>query len=267
MSEDGESVLSFRSSDLEGSLLLFSTLTKLTTLFTLLKLIERSIPSVIIAIVAIYAINGFSTMAIKGREEALFKRVHYLIILLIAIASPLNRVLEWFTSHFREEESEVMEKIVEEEELLEQGGSDSNLLKNLLLFNATTVDKIIVPRVDVVALDLSFTKQEVRERALLYGFSRMPVYEGDLDNIKGFLYTKDLINLFKDEESDGDWREFIREAYFVPGNKKISDLLQEFRAKKIHLAVVIDEWGGTKGVVTLEDVVEEIVGEISDESD
>jgi len=264
---DEEGCSSYKESDIKGALLIFSLFVKLGVLFALFKLGAAPILSVAVAIVAIYSINSYSSMLVKGREKRLLKRMKYLILLLVAVTTPLNRLLEWLTSYFREEESQVMEKIVEEEESMEQSGEENTLLKNLLLFNSTTVEKIMVPRVEVVALDYALTTEQVRSRTLQSGFSRMPVYESHLDNIKGFLYIKDLIPLLNGVEVSDHWRRYIREAYFVPGNKKIGHLLEEFREKKIHLAVVVDEWGGTRGIVTLEDVVEEIVGEISDESD
>ena len=146
-------------------------------------------------------------------------------------------------------------------------GQDRKLLKAIVSLSDISVHQIMKPRVDVVAVDLSMTTSGVLERAIECGFSRIPVYDGNLDNIKGFLYIKDLISVFKEEPNMIDWHDFIREAYFVPGSKKIDDLLEEFRKKRIHLAMVVDEYGGTDGIVTLEDVLEEIVGEITDESD
>ena len=124
------------------------------------------------------------------------------------------------------------------------------------------------PRVEVVAIDMEFTNEDVIKLASECGYSRLPVYNEDLDDIKGFLYIKDMLNYLLEKNPDKYiWKEYVREAYFVPESKKVSDLLEEFRAKKIHLAVVVDEYGGTEGIVTLEDILEEIVGEIVDESD
>ena len=96
------------------------------------------------------------------------------------------------------------------------------------------------------------------------GYSRIPVYEGSEDNIRGILYLKDLIP-YKEQEADFDWTKLIRDALFIPENKPLDDLLEEFRSTKKHIAVVVDEYGGTSGIVTMEDLLEEIVGEISDE--
>jgi CBS domain containing-hemolysin-like protein len=129
------------------------------------------------------------------------------------------------------------------------------------------VEKIMKPRVDVVAIDIDSTNEEVIRIANECGFSRLPVYQEDLDDIRGFLYIKDMLPYIVDRSKEFNWKDHIREAYFVPESKKINDLLEEFRNKKMHLAVVVDEYGGTDGIVTLEDILEEIVGEIVDESD
>ncbi len=144
---------------------------------------------------------------------------------------------------------------------------EKKILKGIVMLPTTDVRKIMIPRVDVVALDIELTTEEVIAIATECGYSRLPVYQENLDDIKGFLYIKDILPYFCNNQESFDWKEYIRDAYFVPESKKINDLLEEFRAKKIHLAVVVDEYGGTDGIVTLEDILEEIVGEIEDESD
>ena len=139
------------------------------------------------------------------------------------------------------------------------------ILKGIATFGETEVSEIMKARVDVVAIDTASTFAEVVEFIRESGFSRLPVFEEDFDHVKGVLYIKDLLSNLSDK--DYQWQENIREAFFVPENKKINDLLQEFKKKKIHLAIVVDEYGGTSGIVTMEDVLEEIVGEISDEFD
>jgi CBS domain containing-hemolysin-like protein len=119
---------------------------------------------------------------------------------------------------------------------------------------------------DVVALDVEAPYSEVMNVIVESGFSRIPVFKESFDQIQGILYVKDLLpHLEKD--ADFRWQGLLRDAFFVPENKKINDLLQEFQEKKIHLAIVVDEYGGTSGIISLEDVLEEIVGEITDESD
>ncbi|MEG0890379.1 MAG: CNNM domain-containing protein [Bacteroidales bacterium] len=146
--------------------------------------------------------------------------------------------------------------------------AEKMILKGIVNLPTTDVRKIMKPRVDVVALDINLNNEDVIKIATNCGFSRLPVYDEDLDDIKGFLYIKDMLPyLLKFNKEKFSWREHIREAYYVPESKKINDLLEEFRNKKMHLAVVVDEYGGTDGIVTLEDILEEIVGEIVDESD
>jgi len=139
------------------------------------------------------------------------------------------------------------------------------ILKGIANFGEIEVSEIMKARVDVAAIDTHSSFEEVVEFIRESGFSRLPVYESDFDHLKGILYIKDLLSHLSDK--DFKWQKTIREAFFVPENKKINDLLQEFKKKKIHLAIVVDEYGGTSGIVTLEDVLEEIVGEISDEFD
>ena len=144
---------------------------------------------------------------------------------------------------------------------------EKKILKGIVMLPTTDVCKIMKPRVEMVALDIEMTNDEVIQTATECGYSRLPVYQENLDDIKGFLYIKDILPYLMSNNNSFKWQDYIREAYFVPESKKINDLLEEFRNKKMHLAVVVDEYGGTDGIVTLEDILEEIVGEIVDESD
>lgn len=149
----------------------------------------------------------------------------------------------------------------------ETASPEKKMLKSIVKLPTISVEKIMKPRVDVVAIDIDSTNEEVVKIARECGFSRLPVYQEDLDDIKGFLYIKDMLPYIAGMADDFNWKDHIRDAYYVPESKKINDLLEEFRNKKMHLAVVVDEYGGTDGIVTLEDILEEIVGEIVDESD
>lgn len=140
------------------------------------------------------------------------------------------------------------------------------ILKGIVKFGDIEVKEIMRSRVDVVTLELNASFSEVLEVIVGSGFSRIPVHQESFDNIKGILYVKDLLPHIE-KGPDFKWDKLLRDAFFVPENKKINDLLQEFQEKKIHLAIVVDEYGGTSGIITLEDVLEEIVGEITDESD
>jgi gliding motility-associated protein GldE len=150
-------------------------------------------------------------------------------------------------------------------ENMEVEEEDKKILKGIATFGDTEVSEIMKARVDVKAIDYQVDFSVVISHIQEWGYSRIPVFEESLDSIKGVLYVKDLLTYL--DKDNLNWKSKIRPAFFVPENKKINDLLQEFRSKKIHLAIVVDEYGGTPGIVTLEDVLEEIVGEISDEYD
>ncbi|MCD4832229.1 MAG: gliding motility-associated protein GldE [Bacteroidales bacterium] len=143
---------------------------------------------------------------------------------------------------------------------------DENILKGIVKFGNIDVKEIMKSRVDVLALEIETQFKNILTLIIESGHSRIPVYSETFDNIKGILFIKDLLPHFG-KDNDFKWQSLIRNPYFVPENKKINDLLQEFQANKIHMAIVIDEYGGTSGIVTLEDVLEEIVGEITDESE
>ena len=140
------------------------------------------------------------------------------------------------------------------------------LFEDIINFHNKTASEIMVPRVDMVDIDVAWDFHRMLHFALESGYSRIPVYEGSEDNIRGILYLKDLIP-YKEQAVDFDWTRLIRDALFIPENKPLDDLLEEFRSTKKHIAVVVDEYGGTSGIVTMEDLLEEIVGEISDEYD
>lgn len=143
---------------------------------------------------------------------------------------------------------------------------EKKILEGIVKFGSTDVKQIMKPRLDMVAFSEDLPYNELIEKIIDSGFSRVPVYEDNLDKIKGILYIKDLLPYLEKKE-DFNWKSLLRPAFFVPENKKIDDLLKEFKETKIHLAIVVDEYGGTQGLVTLEDVLEEIVGDITDEFD
>lgn len=143
---------------------------------------------------------------------------------------------------------------------------ERKMLSGIVQFVNTEVEEIMHSRVDITAVDITANFDEVKRVIIESGFSRIPVCADDLDNIKGTIYVKDLLPHIK-ESSDFGWQRLMRKAYFVPLHKKINDLLEEFRANKVHMAIVVDEYGATQGLLSLEDILEEVVGEISDESD
>ena len=143
---------------------------------------------------------------------------------------------------------------------------EHQMLSGIVNFVNTEVEEIMCPRVDLTALDIKSSYEQVKRTIIESGYSRIPVYDEDLDNIKGALYVKDLLPHIACGDEFG-WQQLLRKIYFVPKHKKIDDLLRDFQENKIHVAIVVDEYGATQGLVSLEDILEEVVGEISDESD
>ena len=164
-----------------------------------------------------------------------------------------------------EEEIKTMVDAGEEGGVIEE--EEKEMIYSIFEIGDTMAREIMVPRIDVLGLDVSTPVPEAVEAALAAGHSRIPVYEGNIDNIIGLLYAKDLLQAWKDGNPQAALHDLLRPAYFVPETKKVDQLLAELQQRRIHLAVVVDEYGGTAGVVTLEDIVEEIVGEIRDEYD
>lgn len=151
---------------------------------------------------------------------------------------------------------------------MEQGAeSEIDILKSIVKFGDISVTQIMRSRVDVVAIDFRMNYSEVLQTVREAGFSRIPVYENDFDNVSGILYVKDLLGHLHEDDSF-EWQKLMRSnVHFVPETKKIDDLLKEFQSKRLHIAIVVDEYGGSSGIVTLEDVMEEVIGEIQDEFD
>lgn len=143
---------------------------------------------------------------------------------------------------------------------------ESNMLKGIIRFGEETAEEVMTSRLDIVDLEINTPFPDVIKCIVDNAYSRIPVYEESRDNIKGILYIKDLLP-YLDKGADFKWQNLIRPAYFVPETKMIDDLLRDFQANKIHIAIVVDEFGGTSGIVTMEDIIEEIVGEINDEYD
>ncbi|TSA19225.1 HlyC/CorC family transporter [bacterium] len=144
--------------------------------------------------------------------------------------------------------------------------AEHELIKSILEFTDTTVKEIMVPRPDVVALDITMPREVLVRKVIDEGYSRLPVFRESIDNIIGIIYSKDLLSLLEHRDLIL-LQDIIRPVFFVPESKKISQLLREFQQKKAHLAIVTDENGGTEGIITMEDIMEEIVGEIHDEYD
>jgi len=142
---------------------------------------------------------------------------------------------------------------------------EHKILKGILSFGNTETREVMRPRIDIHAFSNTLNYEQILKNIVKNSFSRIPIYKDDLDNIIGILYVKDLLPFL--DKKEFNWLSILRKPFFIPENKKLDDLMQEFQEKKIHLAIVVDEYGGTSGVISLEDVIEEIVGDISDEFD
>ena len=143
---------------------------------------------------------------------------------------------------------------------------EKEILEGIVRFSNISAIDIIRPRINVIAIDIKDSFEHVKDIVIEHGYSRLPVYRENLDTIEGVLYVKDLLAHLK-EKDNFSWQSLLRPAYFVPETKKINDLLEEFQSKKVHLAIVVDEYGGTSGIVTMEDILEEIVGDEYDEKE
>ena len=188
---------------------------------------------------------------------------------LFYITRPMSYVTHVLEKRFGQRSSSFsVDELSQALELTEQNDTtqeEDKILQGIVSFGNTDTKQVMCPRVDVFALSTDMTLEEILPQLIQEGYSRIPVYKERLDKIEGILYSKDLMpNLHL---PDFDWTTLLRPAYFVPENKKLDDLLKEFQQKKIHIAIVVDEYGGTSGVVTLEDLIEEIVGDITDEFD
>jgi len=165
-----------------------------------------------------------------------------------------------------EEEIRMLVDAGEEKGVIEEDEKD--MINNIFEFNDTTVDEIMTHRTELLSLDISMTVREALATALENGYSRIPVYEEDIDTVKGILYVKDLLQYVgRSIPREITLKEVLRKAYFVPEGKPCSDLFDEFKEKKLQMAIVVDEYGGTSGVITMEDLLESIVGNIQDEYD
>lgn len=147
----------------------------------------------------------------------------------------------------------------------ETSSEEKKILQGIVSFGNIDAKEVMKPRMDMFALNYELSFKDIIEQIMDAGYSRIPVYKEDIDNIEGILYIKDMLPYI--EKSAFKWQSLMREPYFVPENKKLDDLLNEFKEQKNHLAIVVDEYGGTSGLITLEDIIEEIVGDISDEFD
>ncbi len=188
---------------------------------------------------------------------------------LFFLTIPMSKITRFMESRLAQKNNEFsIDKLSQALELTseeETTKEEHKILQGIVNFGNTDTKQVMCPRIDVFALSEDMDMEIIVPLILEKGFSRVPVYAENMDSVVGILYTKDLLPHL--EQSNFKWQKLLKPAFYVPENKKLDDLLKEFQQKKIHLAVVVDEYGGTSGVITLEDVIEEIVGDISDEFD
>jgi len=188
---------------------------------------------------------------------------------LFFLNNPMGKSMSFFVSYLSinskqlsvDELSQALDLTDSNETTIEE----KKILKGIVNFGNLETRQIMCPRVDMFAVKKKMNISDIIEKVINKGFSRVPVYENTMDKIIGVLYVKDLIPYL--DKQDFNWNELLREPLYVPENKKLDDLLNEFKSKKIHMAIVVDEYGGTSGLITLEDVMEEIFGELNDEFD
>ncbi len=164
-----------------------------------------------------------------------------------------------------EDEFKILVNVGQEEGVFDE--SESEMINSIMEFDETYVKAIMVPRIDIVAVDVDDTINDALRLIRDGGHSRIPAFEDSIDNIVGILYAKDIFEHLDADFNELKVKELIRDAYYIPETKKVSDLLNELRLKKVHMAIILDEYGGTNGLVTIEDLIEEIIGDIQDEYD
>ncbi len=206
------------------------------------------------------------------------RQVVFLINLVYLALYPVSAALEQFTIYFSrlfrlkqgehflsEDELKALIELGEEKGTIQE--EEKEMIDSIFEFGETTVREIMVPRIDMVCVEVTTDLDDLVKKIQEAGHSRIPVYQERIDNIVGIIHAKDLIPYLLNSHKPKNLKELARPAYFVPESKKIDELLREFQQEKTHMAIVVDEYGGTAGLVTLEDVIEEIVGEIQDEYD
>ena len=195
--------------------------------------------------------------------------LNVLDILLTPVSMPMRSATIYIHKKFGKQKSDIsVDRLSQALELTDEKDTtheEHKILQGIVTFGNTDTKQVMKNRMDIFALNEDQSYTEIMPEIIARGYSRIPVYRDSIDTITGILYVKDLLPFI--DRKDLDWQELKREPYFVPENKKLDDLLSEFKEMKMHLAIVVDEYGGTSGLISLEDILEEIVGEISDEFD
>ncbi len=218
-----------------------------------------------------------SRARVINHEERIAVRLAPLVRLLTLILKPVTAIL-WSISggavpsgaapesvFLSEDGLRFLLHVSDEESVIEQ--EEKDMIQSIFDFSDTLVREVMVPRIDVTGVTLEAPMLQALEVILKAGHSRIPVYRDSIDNVQGILYAKDLLKYLRDGRTDTPLVKIVRPAYFIPESKKVDELLQELQQRRVHMAVVVDEYGGTAGLVTIEDLLEEIVGEIQDEYD
>jgi len=246
------------------------------------SLVGAAAVAVTVAVLSVIAIllGFFVPRAIGARHaQSVLLVLVWPLEVLVWITQPLVGVLflltRILTSPFGANPQGAMQVTEEEIKTLVETGQaqgvfeerEQRMITSIFSLSEKPVREVMVPRTDIVGIDVDTRPGEMLERITKVGHSRIPIYEGSADNIVGILYVKDLFRRLARGEKDVQIRPYLRAAQFVPESKKIADLLREMQRDKVHIAIVVDEYGGTSGLVTIEDLVEEIVGEIRDEYD
>lgn len=235
-----------------------------------------------IALLALVALL-FSKVAPRTLAERHLERTTLLTINLARALAWVLRPLSWFflalahllispfgggkghqTGEAREDELRLLAEMEADGGI---PGEERRMIRAIFRLEDTTAREIMVPRVDIVAADCQESLSSLVKLIVEYGRSRIPIYEDNIDNVIGILYAKDLLQYLNDGDSSVSLRQILRPAYFIPESKKLDELLRELQQRRVHMAIVVDEYGGTAGLVTIEDLLEEIVGEIEDEYD
>jgi len=190
-------------------------------------------------------------------------------VVLSPISMPMRSVTIAIHNKLRKQKSNLsVNQLSQALELAREGDTtkeEQKILKGIVSFGNTDTKQVMQPRMDIFALNINQKYAEIIPEIIEKGFSRIPAYKDNIDQVQGILYVKDLLPYI--DRNQFDWTILLREAFFVPENKKLDDLMAEFQEKKVHLALVVDEYGGTSGLISLEDIIEEIVGDITDEFD
>ncbi|MEZ4809577.1 MAG: gliding motility-associated protein GldE [Allomuricauda sp.] len=255
-----------------GIVLLFSAIGD-----TIFSGIDETLRFVLEVVVATFLILMFGEILPKiyaNRNRTQFSNLmalplKFLNLLFTPLSSPMRSATLFMEEKLGKQKSNLsVNHLSQALELASEGDTtkeEQKILEGIVTFGNTDTKQVMRPRIDIFALNEKMKFPEVIQEIKKHGYSRIPVFAENMDNVLGVLYVKDLLPYL--DRKSFNWMSLIREPYFVPENKKLDDLLLEFQEKKKHLAIVVDEYGGTSGIVTLEDIIEEIVGDISDEFD